>query len=122
MGLGKYEGANWAQRQLRATSVVVSDGLSCFTAVATAGCEHESIVNGGGPASTANEAFTWVNTMIGNVKKLDSGVATMGSVANHRRAISRSSLIDSTAASTKPPCFPASDVSGIVPRGCQNAY
>ena len=34
----------------------------------TAGCQHEAIVTGGGSASVTLEAFTWINTMIGNVK------------------------------------------------------
>jgi hypothetical protein len=33
-----------------------------------AGCHHEAIVTGGGPQSVTMEAYTWVNTMIGNVK------------------------------------------------------
>ena len=67
-GFRKEEIAAWAQRHLHAASIVVSDGLSCFPGVQSAGCEHEAIVTGGGPASVAIEAFTWVNTMIGNVK------------------------------------------------------
>jgi hypothetical protein len=37
-------------------------------AVETAGSLHEAIVTGGGPACVLIEAFTWVNTIIGNVK------------------------------------------------------
>jgi len=33
-----------------------------------AGCQHTSIVTGGGSECVTLEAFTWVNTMIGNVK------------------------------------------------------
>jgi hypothetical protein len=65
----KEEIARWAQRHLHAASVVVSDGLGCFGGVEDAGCRHEAIVTGGGPASVTLEQFTWVNTMIGNVKK-----------------------------------------------------
>jgi transposase-like protein len=67
-GFRKAEIARWAQRHLTAGSLVVSDGLNCFTGVKTAGCQHEAIVTGGGPASVTLEAFTWINTMIGNVK------------------------------------------------------
>ena len=67
-GFRKEEIAQWAQRHLTADSLVVSDGLNCFTGVKTAGCQHEAIVTGGGPASVTLEAFTWINTMIGNVK------------------------------------------------------
>ncbi|PUB91772.1 MAG: IS1595 family transposase [gamma proteobacterium symbiont of Ctena orbiculata] len=67
-GFSNDEIANWAKRHLNAASIVVSDGLWCFAAVQDAGCEHEAIVTGGGPASVTLEAFTCVNTMIGNVK------------------------------------------------------
>lgn len=67
-GFRKEEIAQWAQRHLTPGSVVVSDGLHCFTGVERAGCQHEAIVTGGGPASVTLEAFTWINTMIGNVK------------------------------------------------------
>ena len=67
-GFRKDEIAQWAQRHLAASSIVVSDGLSCFNGVEEAGCQHEVIVTGGGPKSVTLEAFTWVNTMIGNVK------------------------------------------------------
>jgi hypothetical protein len=37
-------------------------------AVETAGSFHEAIVTDGGATCVLIEAFTWVNTMIGNVK------------------------------------------------------
>lgn len=67
-GFRKAELAQWAQRHLAASTQVVSDGLSCFTGVQQAGCRHTAIVTGGGPQSVTLEAFTWVNTLIGNVK------------------------------------------------------
>jgi hypothetical protein len=63
----KEEIAHWAQRHLETASLVVSDGLACFSSMQEAGCEHEAIVTRGGPESSTLEAFTWVNTMIGNV-------------------------------------------------------
>ena len=65
--------SNWAKKHILPGSLVVSDGLPCFNAVADAGCEHIRIVTGGGPQSVTKEEFTWVNTMIGNVKKAVSG-------------------------------------------------
>lgn len=50
-------------------SIVVSDGLHCFAGIGQAGFLHESIVTGGGYASMQIKVFTWVNTMLGNVKK-----------------------------------------------------
>lgn len=67
-GFRKEEITQWAQRHLQAASLVVSDGLNCFSGVEGAGCQHGAIVTGGGPASVTLDAFTWVNTMIGNVK------------------------------------------------------
>ena len=67
-GFKKDEIFNWAERHLAAGSHVISDGLFCFRAIGDAGCSHEAIVTGGGPACVTIEAFTWVNTMIGNVK------------------------------------------------------
>jgi hypothetical protein len=63
----------WAKRHLSANSYVVSDGLACFTAVKDAGCQHTCIVTGGGPGCVSLESFTWVNTMIGNVKRSMNG-------------------------------------------------
>ncbi len=67
-GFRKTEIAQWAKRHLTASSLVVSDGLRCFSGVMEAGCSHQAIVTGGGPDSVKIEAFNWVNTMIGNVK------------------------------------------------------
>jgi len=72
-GFQLTEISRWAQQHLQAGSFVVSDGLACFSAVKNAGCEHCSIVTGGGPESVTKEEFTWVNTMIGNVKNAITG-------------------------------------------------
>lgn len=59
----------WAEKHLgEHTQCVVSDGLGAFTGIADAGHKHEAVVTGGGHQSMENELFTWVNTMIGNVK------------------------------------------------------
>jgi len=47
---------------------VVSDGLACFGAVKEAGCQHEVIKTGSGPAAARVPAFKWVNTALGNIK------------------------------------------------------
>lgn len=67
-GFRSREIASWAKKHLSADSHVVSDGLACFNAVTEAGCQHTSIVTGGGAACVTLDDFTWVNTMIGNVK------------------------------------------------------
>ena len=72
-GFRLTEVSKWAQQHLQSGSQVVSDGLACFTAVKEAGCRHKSIVTGGGYQSVTKEEFTWVNTMIGNVKNSITG-------------------------------------------------
>ena len=72
-GFTKAQIKAWSQQHLTPGATVVSDGLGCFTAVTEADCTHIPIVTGGGPHSVQNQAFTWVNTMIGNVKNSLSG-------------------------------------------------
>jgi len=72
-GFRLTEISRWAQRHLQPGSHVVSDGLACFSAVKEAGCLHDRIVTGGGYQSVTKEEFTWVNTMIGNVKNAITG-------------------------------------------------
>ncbi len=63
----------WAEHALNLGTQVVSDGLSCFRGVVDAGCRHTAVVTGGGHESMENELFTWVNTMLGNVKTALAG-------------------------------------------------
>jgi hypothetical protein len=62
----------WATRALRPGSHVLSDGLGCFTALAAAGCVHQPVVVG---ARLPHELpqFTWVNTVLGNLKRTLAG-------------------------------------------------
>jgi ribosomal protein L37AE/L43A len=62
------EVVSWAKRSLLSETVVVSDGLSCFTAVEKAGCIHQREVVGKDRKSTDMECFSWINTILGNVK------------------------------------------------------
>ena len=63
----------WGKRHLQPGAQVVSDGLNCFKALSQVGFEQTAIVTGGGAASMACERFTWVNTLIGNVKNAMTG-------------------------------------------------
>jgi len=72
-GFRKTEIAKWTLKHIDPNAIVVSDGLACFNAVAQAGREHYSVVTGGGPTSVTLDDFTWVNTMIGNVKNALTG-------------------------------------------------
>ena len=63
----------WAEHTLNLGTQVVSDGLACFNGIADAGCRHIAVVTGGGFESMENKLFTWVNTMLGNVKTAIKG-------------------------------------------------
>ena len=63
----------WAEHALKRGTQVISDGLSCFRGIADAGCKHKAVITGGGYASMENELFTWVNTILGNVKTAIKG-------------------------------------------------
>jgi len=67
-GFRSKEISTWAKCHIVPGSTVISDGLACFSAVKEAGCSHISITTGGGPDSVTHQEFTWINTMIGNVK------------------------------------------------------
>ena len=64
----KSEISNWASNNLASGSIVVSDGLNCFSGVSDANCTHVPIVTGGGADSVDLPQFKWVNTVLGNVK------------------------------------------------------
>src|SRR3712207_3061302 len=67
-GLRKKEVEKLAKRDLAAGATVVSDGLSCWPAVAKAGCEHRPMRTGSGRRAARWSPFKWVNTVLGNVK------------------------------------------------------
>jgi transposase-like protein len=63
----------WALKHLAAASIVVSDGLNCFTAVQAAGAKHEPSIVGTTRKSSAMPCFRWVNTILSNLKTATSG-------------------------------------------------
>lgn len=65
--------SSWAKRSLVPDTVVVSDGLQCFSAVSEAGCFHQREVVGKNRKSTDMECFKWINTILGNLKTAVSG-------------------------------------------------
>jgi hypothetical protein len=65
--------AAWAKGFLVPTATVVSDGLRCFNSVTEAGCSQQREVVGKRRRSTDMECFTWVNTILGNLKTAISG-------------------------------------------------
>ena len=68
-GFRSEEIGAWARCHLEPGTVVVSDALGCFGAVEQAGCIHQPFVTGSGPKSAQHPALTWVNTVLGNVKR-----------------------------------------------------
>lgn len=64
---------SWALNHLHNCQTVLSDGLRGFTGIKKAGFNHISITTGGGYQSTQIEAFTWINTILGNVKRFLHG-------------------------------------------------
>jgi ribosomal protein L37AE/L43A len=63
----------WAKRSIAPHSLVVSDGLRCFQAVETVGCIHQREVVGKGRKSTDMDCFSWINTVLGNLKNAITG-------------------------------------------------
>lgn len=59
--------AAWAAQTLTPAGHVTSDGLACFAGVTDAGCGHQAIVVGARKPKDLPE-FTWVNTLLGNLK------------------------------------------------------
>ena len=67
-GFRSTEISAWSRQHLREGCTVISDGLACFRAIATANCTHDRIVCGGGRASVEEPELYWVNTILGNLK------------------------------------------------------
>jgi transposase-like protein len=72
-GFRKKEVEKLAKRDFAAGSNVVSDGLSCWPAVAKAGCAHFPMVTGSGKQAARWAPFRWVNTVLGNIKTAITG-------------------------------------------------
>ena len=72
-GLRKKEVEKIAKRDLAPGSNVVSDGLSCWSAVEKAGCTHFPMRTGLGRQAVRWAPFRWVNTTLGNIKTALAG-------------------------------------------------
>jgi ribosomal protein L37AE/L43A len=57
---------SYATANIEAGARVITDGLSCFAAVAAAGMAHRPIITGGGRPDELE--LKWVNTALGNIK------------------------------------------------------
>src|SRR3954449_5540753 len=87
-GFRKKEIERLAKRDLVAGSNVVSDGLSCWTAVTEAGCDHFPMLTGSGPNAAKWTPFTWVNTALGNIKTALAGTYHHVSAKHAQRYLS----------------------------------
>ena len=72
-GLRRAEIAILATRNFDPASIVLSDGLRCFSGVSSAGCVHQPILTRSGRKAALNPAFKWVNTTLGNIKSAITG-------------------------------------------------
>ena len=72
-GFRKKEIEKLAKRDFAAGRNVVSDGLSCWPAVAKAGCCHFPMVTGSGRQAAKWTPFRWVNTVLGTIKTAIAG-------------------------------------------------
>jgi transposase-like protein len=72
-GFRKKEVEKLAREHLVPETTVVSDGLSCWAAVASAGCRHFPMVTGSGRQAARWAPFKWVNTTLGNIKAAIGG-------------------------------------------------
>jgi transposase-like protein len=72
-GFRKQEVEKLAKRDFAPGSNVVSDGLSCWPAVAKAGCDHFPMITGSGRQAARWVPFRWVNTTLGNIKTAIAG-------------------------------------------------
>ena len=72
-GFRKQEIEAVAKRDFAAGSNVVTDGLSCWTAVEQAGCDHFPMATGSGPQAARWAPFKGVNTTLGNIKTALAG-------------------------------------------------
>ena len=87
-GFRKKEIERLAKRDLAGGSNVVTDGLSCWTAVSEAGCDHFPMVSGSGPKAARWAPFTWVNTALGNIKTALTGTYHHVSAKHAQRYLS----------------------------------
>jgi transposase-like protein len=72
-GFRKNEVEKLARAGIAEGTSVVTDGLSCWRAVETAGCRHWPMITGSGRQAARWTPFTWVNTALGNIKTALAG-------------------------------------------------
>jgi hypothetical protein len=58
----------FAKLHVDSNAIVLSDGLACFTSIASASFKRQPVVTGGGYRCLAIPEFQWPNTVLGNVR------------------------------------------------------
>ena len=84
-GLRKREVERLVREHLASGATVVSDGLSCWTAVEAAGCAHAPMVTGSGKQAAKLAPFKRVTTTLGNIKAAIVGTYRQFSPAHAAR-------------------------------------
>lgn len=67
-GFKSEEMVRWSKKHLKNNQVIFSDGLACFRSFETAGHHHWAIKTDGYKTPTPKRFFSWLNTIIGNIK------------------------------------------------------
>lgn len=71
-GLTKKALVQWAQNALASSTLIVSDGLTCFSNAAENVGDREHVLVGN-PRRSDLECLHWVNTLLGNIKRSIQG-------------------------------------------------
>ncbi len=95
--------ATFAKTSLTPDCAVLSDGLRCFGGVTAAGCSHQVIVTGSGPAAARTPAFKWGQHGLLATSRRRSPGPIGPSAASTRRATSPNSSIASIVDTIWPP-------------------
>ncbi len=80
----------WVQRHLQQGMLVRSDGLACFRGAQVAGCERQAQSAGGSKCSCETPGLTWVNTLLGSVKRAIEGTYHVCEALNAGRYLAES--------------------------------
>ena len=67
-GFKKDEIKRWSKKHIQAGSSIASDGLGCFNGFKAAGFEHKATVVGNSKDPEKTAQFTWLNTILANLK------------------------------------------------------
>jgi hypothetical protein len=86
-GLRKKEVEKLAKAGIAAGASVVTDGLACWRAVETAGCQHWPMIAGSGRQAARWAPFAWANTALGNIKTALAGTCHHVSAKHAQRCL-----------------------------------